>query len=77
MEARRWLNKLGAAKSVLIRCPTKPILKRTNKTKQLQSMMKPVYLATDEIPSVRNSVFPEVPQLEQQKDIQPALRQKQ
>jgi regulator of nucleoside diphosphate kinase len=32
--------------------------------------MRPVYLATDEIPSVRNSVFPEVAQL---KGIQPAL----
>jgi regulator of nucleoside diphosphate kinase len=38
-------------------------------------MMKPVYLATDEIPSLRNSVFRDVAQLEQQKDIQPALRQ--
>jgi regulator of nucleoside diphosphate kinase len=38
-------------------------------------MTKPNYLATDEITSVRNFVFPEVAQLEQQKDIQPALRQ--
>jgi len=61
---------LGPAKSVVIRCRTKPILKRTNNIKQLHFIMRPVYLATDEIPSVRNSVFPEVAQL---KGIQPAL----
>jgi regulator of nucleoside diphosphate kinase len=38
-------------------------------------MMKPVHLATDEIPSVRNSGFPEVAQFEQAKDIQPTFRQ--
>jgi regulator of nucleoside diphosphate kinase len=38
-------------------------------------MTKPNYLTTDEIPSVRNFVSPEVAHVEQQKDIQPALTQ--
>jgi regulator of nucleoside diphosphate kinase len=72
LAATKW----SYATLVVIRCrKLKRSPKKQIKRTQLQFMMKPVHLATDAISPVRNSVFPEVGQLEQRKAIQPALRQ--
>jgi regulator of nucleoside diphosphate kinase len=57
---------------VVIRCQTKSILKEQTTRTELQIIMRPIHLATDETPLVRSSVAQEVATLNHGKAIQPS-----